>query len=88
MVELVNHGANFWKHADEWDYDLPDGRRDRILDAFAQVGMAQDDISLYRLLVQVTGSDHPRLLGLSPVLERWRDALEEVFPAHPIRIEP
>jgi hypothetical protein len=83
LVDLINHGANYWKHADEWDYEAPDARRDRILDAFAKVGMADDDISLYGLLAQVVGSDQPRLLDLSPILEQWRDALDEAFPADP-----
>jgi hypothetical protein len=82
-VELICHGANFWKHADEWDYDAPDARQRRILEAFAKVGMAADDISLYGLLAQITDSDRPRLLSLSPILQQWRDALEEAFPVDP-----
>ena len=29
VVQLINQGANFWKHADEWDYEVPDGRSRR-----------------------------------------------------------
>jgi hypothetical protein len=81
QVDLLNHGANYWKHADEWDYASPDSRRDRILQAFANIGLPPDDVSLYGLLVRATGSDRPRLMDLSPILEQWRDALEGAFSA-------
>ncbi len=81
LAELINDGANYWKHAEEWNDDAVDARRDRILNAFANVGMTDDEISLDGLLEQVTGSDEPRLLDLSPILEQWRDALEEACPS-------
>lgn len=76
LAQLVQHGANYWKHADEWDSRTRAARRDLIVDAFAQVGMVEDEMSLYGLLVQITRSSQPRVGDLSPILEQWHDALE------------
>ena len=80
LAELINHGANFWKHADEWDWDAPRARQARTLAAFAKVGIADEDLGLYGLLVQVTGLNRPRLVDLAPILGQWRDALDAAYP--------
>ena len=76
LAALVNHGANYWKHADEWNPDVSNARRGRILDAFEQLGFEDDDFSLWALLKRITGSAKPRLLDLSPILEHWHDAVD------------
>ena len=80
VVQLINHGANFWKHADEWDYEVPDGRRDVILRAFSDLGITEDHYTLIELVKRITGATQPRLTELSPFLEEWRNALDEAFP--------
>lgn len=80
IAQLVNYGANFWKHGDEWDYDLPDKRRDAILRAFAVVGIPEDHWKLLELIPKITGGTQPRLADLQPLLEEWRLALDEAFP--------
>jgi len=77
LAQLINHGANYWKHADEWDWQTADARRDLIVNAFEAIGMAEDEMSLYGLLVQITRSSRPRLRDISPILEQWHDALED-----------
>lgn len=34
IARLVNHGANFWKYADEWNWDALTDRAKRIIGAF------------------------------------------------------
>lgn len=80
VARIVNHGANFWKHAGEWDCDVLDARRKAIERAFGTVGLGDDDWRLYRLVMLLTGADWPDLTLLSPLLEQWRTALCEVFP--------
>jgi hypothetical protein len=80
IIQLINHGANFWKHADEWDYDVPDVRRDVILGAFSNLGITEDHFTLIELITRISGADQLRLTALSPFLEEWRTALDEAFP--------
>ena len=80
LAQLINHGANFWKHADEWDYDVPDKRRDAILRAFSGIGIPDDHWQLLELVRSITGASEPRLTNLQPLLEEWRVALDESFP--------
>lgn len=80
IAQLINHGANFWKHGDGWDYDVPDKRRDAILRAFAVVGIPEDHWKLLELITKITGGTEPRLADLQPLLEEWRLALDEAFP--------
>ena len=77
VIELINHGANFWKHADEWDWDAPDWRRDAILRAFADAGFDENHFALIELVTKVTGADRPSLVELSPFLDEWRVALDD-----------
>jgi len=82
LAQLIQHGANYWKHADEWDWQRADPRRDLIVNAFEAVGIAEDEMSLYGLLCQITGSARPRLRDLSPILEQWHDALDDGGARH------
>ncbi len=80
VVQLINHGANFWKHADGWDYEAPDNRRDEILRAFSDIGIPNDHWQLLELVRRITGASEPELTDLQPHLEEWRVALDEAFP--------
>ena len=88
LAELINHGANLWKHADEWNWDAPEPRQARTMLAFGKVGISDDDLSLYQLLVQVTGLSRPRLMDVAPILEQWHNSLDAMFPEKPGKAQP
>ena len=80
IVQLLNNGANFWKHADaSWDWEAPERRQRIILDAFAAEGIDGDQDMLVELMAQITGARIPHLADLAPILEEWRDALDDVY---------
>jgi hypothetical protein len=83
LAELINHGANLWKHADEWNWDALESRQAKTLAAFDEIGIADGDLSLYRLLSEVTGLNRPRLMDVALILERWHNALDEVLQKEP-----
>jgi hypothetical protein len=73
---LINHGANYWKHADEWDYGSPDRRQQAILEALSALGVAEDSNVLHSLVGALTPSGRPSLQGLVPMLEAWHTCVE------------
>jgi hypothetical protein len=88
IASLVNHGANFWKHADDWDWDSLTDRATRIIDAFhdldavnAGAGDPRSDLNLLRYVSNLTESGNANLDTLRRLLERWRTAVEQSFPA-------
>ena len=86
VIELINHGANFWKHADaSWDWDAPDWRQGLILRALAGEGIEGGQYMLVELVLRITGAKRPSLKALSPFLEEWRNALDEEYPEERIR---
>lgn len=85
VVELVNHCANFWKHADEWDWDRPDKRRQAILDAFDDLSLPETSMPLVYLVSQICDSNEGDLAPLCRVLSDWRIALEETHPGPSVR---
>jgi len=81
IARLINHGANFWKHADEWDWDSSDPRREAILSAFRAVGIDHAErVPLSCLLIAVVGDRRARLRDLVPLMDGWRAALEAAHP--------
>ena len=81
VASIVNHGANLWKHANEWDWDKPDARRRDIQSTFAALDILDTDmLPLSSLLMKVTGQSTPVLVPLAPLLEAWHDNLDATFP--------
>jgi len=81
VVQLINHGANLWKHADaSWDWDAPDWRQGLILRALADEGIDGDQYILIELVRRITGARRPHLTELSPFLQEWRNTLDERYP--------
>jgi len=80
LVQMINHGANFWKHADEWDWQSPDKRRTVIVDMLERVGVSEDDYVLSSLLAKLLEPEAIDLRRLGPLLEQWRQALELAYP--------
>lgn len=76
MVNLVNHGANYWKHSDEWSETGSNGQRDRILNTFSSLGI-DSYYPLYQLLEQITGTAQPLLTQICSTLEEWHNSLEK-----------
>jgi len=85
VVQLINHGANFWKHADSWDWESPDWRQARILRELADVGIDGDQHVLFELLSRITGTRRPSLVALSPYLQQWHDAMDDEYPEGRVR---
>jgi hypothetical protein len=75
IAELVNHGANFWKHRDEWAIDPKKAAQERTLAALAALGCEGDDYPFTNLLAALVLPTHGRLQALLSHLEAWRDAL-------------
>ncbi len=81
VVQLINHGANFWKHANaSWDWEAPERRQALILDALADEGIDGDQYVLVELVRRITCASRPHLADLAPLLERWHDALDAEYP--------
>lgn len=81
VVQLVNDGANFWKHCDaSWNWDAPDHRQRLVLRALANEGIDGSEYVLVRLIRHIAGTERPHLSGLSLLLEEWRNVLDEVYP--------
>lgn len=83
MIKLIMHGANFWKHCDEWDPEIPNESRNKILNTFASIGI-DDEYPLYYLMEQICGQAKPLLSYLTPILEEWHNALDAVESDSPI----
>ena len=75
IAELVNHGANFWKHRDEWPVDPNKAGQEHTLAAMAALGCGGQDYPLTNLLAAIVLPTHGRLQALLSHLEAWRDAL-------------
>lgn len=89
IARLVNHGANFWKHADEWNWDALTDRAKRVVGAFgdldaiyadADADEPRSDLSLVRFVSNFTGSNSADLQDLRLLLEQWRTSVEKAFP--------
>lgn len=79
-VQLVVHGANFWKHACEWDWENPDKKQLAIRNTFEKVGISENGFILSDLMTILTGESRPRLIALSPILREWQAELKRAFP--------
>jgi hypothetical protein len=75
FAALVNHAANYWKHAEEWSPGMNERIWDRILTAVVAVAGENSDYPLMSFLVGLTSSESYRFGPLLERLEEWRDAL-------------
>jgi hypothetical protein len=75
VAEVINAGANYWKHVSEWpaETELEDRQR-RTLEVIRNAGGASQDYPLSDLLHAI--SPDARLSGLLPFLEHWRETLD------------
>lgn len=77
---VINAGANYWKHVDEWgDEAALEPIQKPTLDVLLDAGVTQRDYRLSNLLWAI----HPdqRLSRLLPHLIDWRDAFDRSRPA-------
>ncbi len=83
IARIINAAANFWKHADEWDFHSI-VVRDRAGLKPIQLETIQvietvtpwGDYTCASLLAALAAPAEPRLKYLLPLLEAWRDALD------------
>lgn len=77
LIEVINAGANYWKHSPEWvnqcDDFLSKNTR-QILDDICD----ETDFPLSELLIMLGGADGLRLSGLIPQLLEWRDLVSSL----------
>jgi hypothetical protein len=80
IARLIHHGANFWKHSDEWDWTCLDKRAKQILEVFHDIGISETEATLFDLVCGITDAETVDLGALRPLLEQWRTAVEQSFP--------
>lgn len=76
IATIINAGANYWKHRDEWDMDKLDKRQVKTAEIIQSVTTI-DTYTCVSLLNQITTTGSPRLAQLIDQLEVWRDALRK-----------
>jgi hypothetical protein len=83
IARIVNAGANFWKHSDEWDshstvFRNPAGLNQIQLETIQVIETVTPwaDYTCANLLAALAAPAEPRLKYLLPQLEAWRDALD------------
>ncbi|MDT4969066.1 MAG: hypothetical protein QOJ64_3803 [Acidobacteriota bacterium] len=71
IASLVNHGANYWKHNNEWSVSKNPSQRERTEKAFESVGFPVDvDYPLSGMLTELAS---PREASFAPILEKLED---------------
>lgn len=75
IIKLIIHGANYWKHNDEWSESPLNNSRNFILNTFSSIGIG-NSYPLYSLMEEITNTSKPRLGQLSSLLEEWHNALD------------
>jgi hypothetical protein len=83
IARIINAGANFWKHSDEWDLHSTVGRnrsglKKNQLETIQVIETVTPwaDYTCADLLAALVAPAEPRLKCLLPQLEAWRDALD------------
>lgn len=86
IAQIINAGANFWKHSDEWDLH---SRVDRDHAGLSTIQLETiriietvvpwSDYTCTNLLAALVAPGEPRLKDLRPHLEAWRDALDREY---------
>jgi hypothetical protein len=72
IAEIINHGANYWKHNDEWHVGKKKKDAERIIEAFAKLGVNhKDDYPLTNLLVKINPKQEEQFAPVIPELEKW-----------------
>lgn len=76
VASLVNHAANLWKHQDEWALQRNTRARDRIVEAFDDLGLpALGEYPLSGCLAEICHQTEARFRSVLPFLTQWRDTL-------------
>jgi len=82
-VALINAGANYWKHHEEWSppYGQQDKLAEKTLQTLEEVGVRRDESYLaFSLLAELTRPQAPRLSLLLTDLVQWREAVSANAP--------
>jgi hypothetical protein len=75
LVALVNAGANFWKHADEWAMPRHTSLQALTLGTLSVLGVDHAEAPLDAVFRSLCLDPSPKLVALLPHLEAWRDEL-------------
>ena len=79
FAEIINHAANYWKHHDEWPVGKKKKDAERIIEAFAKLGINQkDDYPLTNLLAEINSKKETQFAPLIPLLEQWAKKISEI----------
>lgn len=76
MAELINAGANHWKHSPEWSLDAPTNQAKQTLEVIQSLGVdTNGSYPVANTLHEILRPLPARFANLVPFLTQWRDAL-------------
>ncbi len=79
IVSLINHGANYWKHNNEWSVSKNPSQREYTEKAFESVGFPVD--LEYPLSGMLTELASPEYASFTPILHKLEDWVRELQTA-------
>jgi hypothetical protein len=72
IVALINHGANYWKHNNEWSVSKDSRQREYTKKAFESVGFPVDlDYPLSGMLTELVAPEYASFAAILDKLEDW-----------------
>ncbi len=76
VAELINAGANHWKHSPEWSLGAPSNQTKQTLEVIQSLGVDTNrPYPLTSTLYEILNPLLARFVNLVPFLTRWRDAV-------------
>lgn len=82
VASIVNHAANYWKHGDEWELGKSEKQQAKTQDGLeAILADVEGGYPLTVVLARLVSPSDPWLFQhLLPLLVRWRDDMNTMFP--------
>ena len=71
IVQIINHGANYWKHHEEWSEDRTSPRQQRTQAAMKAIHALDSDYPMMTALSEITVGN--KFKDALPDLVWWRD---------------
>ncbi len=76
IAQLINAGANHWKHSPEWSFGARKPQARQTLEVIRNLGVDPNgSYPLANVLHAILAPDPTRFENLIPLLMQWRDAL-------------
>ena len=74
IAEVINHAANYWKHAEEWDSEVSSPQRQHTEAGMKIIGALPSDYPVSFALVEIA-SGEANFESVLEDLKTWRDEL-------------